>query len=358
MSKFAAGDTVKLSGMISGYMISQIISVAVELGVADLLAHGAMSEDAMAEATGTHERSLLRLLRALTACGLVEECEPGRFRLTALGTLLRSDVPGSLRNFALLLGSDVTWRAWGDVLHAVRTGETAFEHIFGMGPFQFSALDPERAARFDAYMADLTQQSVAPILQAHDFTRYRRIVDVGGGNGALLSGILAAAAQAEGTVFDTAAGIAGSRRRLEEAGVAGRCRIVAGDFFASVPEAADAYILKSVLHDWDDDRAVAILRNCCRAMRPNAVLLIVERLLPEHIACSDAHREIVMMDTHMLVMTGGHERTASEYAELLAAAGLKSIATRPTKSPFAVIEAVRTDAIAGLTEREIRGGML
>ena len=224
-----------------------------------------------------------------------------------------------------MLGGEQSWRAWGNLLHAVRTGETAFEHLFGMGSFAYSALHPERAAMFDAYMADLTHQSVGAILASHDFSRYQRIVDVGGGNGVLLSGILAAIPEAEGFAFDTPTGVEGAKRRAQQAGVADRCRIVAGDFFAAVPEAADAYILKSVLHDWDDDRAITILRNCRRAMRPDSTLLVVERLLPERIECSEAHREIVMMDMHMLVMPGGRERTATEYAELFVAAGLKSI---------------------------------
>ena len=346
MSNVAAENAAKLGEMISGYMLSQIISATAVLGLADLLATGTASGKALAEATGTQSASLLRLLRALAACGLVEEAEPGRFRLTTLGALLRADVPGSLRNLALMHGTEATWRAWGDLLHAVRTGQTAFEHVFGMGSFQYSALDPDRAARFDAYMADLTHRSVAAILQAHDFSQYGGIVDLGGGNAVLLSAILTAAPKAEGTVFDTAAGITGARQRLEQAGVAGRCRIIAGDFFAEIPGAADAYILKSVLHDWDDDRAVAILRNCSGAMRPDSALLIVERLLPERTECSDAHREITMMDMHMLVMPGGRERTTSEYVELLAAAGLKSIATRPSNSPFAVIEAVKIGAPA------------
>ena len=347
MSNVAADNAAELADMISGYMLSRIIAATASLGLADLLATGTVSGKALAEATGTHSASLLRLLRALTACGLLNEAEPGHFRLTALGALLRTEVPGSLHNHALIHGAEATWRAWGDLLHAVRTGQTAFEHVFGMGSFQYSALDPERAARFDAYMADLTHRSVGAILQAHDFSRYASIVDLGGGNAVLLSSILPAVPQAEGTVFDTAAGITGARRRLEQAGIAGRCRIVAGDFFAEIPDAADAYILKSVLHDWDDDRAVAILRNCSRAMRPDSAILIVERLRPERTEYSDAHREITMMDMHMLIMPGGRERTTSEYAELLAAAGLKSIATRPTNSPFAVIEAVKIGALAG-----------
>ncbi len=343
MTGVAGDDTTRLRQMISGYMVSQVIYVTAVLGLADLTATSAMGADTLARQIGTHGPSLTRLLRALIALGLAEEPEPGRFRMTALGALLRAGIPGSWRNTALMHGAESGWRAWGSLLHAVRTGENAFEHVFGMGSFQQLAREPERAAIFTSYMADATRRFVAAILAAHDFTHYRRIVDVGGGNGVLISSVLAALPEAEGIIFDTPSGIEGAQVQLDEAGIAARCRLVAGDFFRAVPEAADAYILKSVLHDWDDERAVAILESCRRAMRRDSALLVVERLLPERIECSDAHREIVMMDVHMLAVPGGRERTASEYAELLAAAELRSIDVRPTASPFAVVTAVRAD---------------
>jgi SAM-dependent methyltransferase len=346
MSGVTADDGTKLREMISGYMVSQVIFVAAALGLADLLGAGGMSAEALASATGTHSPSLTRLLRVLIAWGLLEEPEAGCLKLTAAGALLRTDVPGSLRNLALMLGGETTWRAWGDLPHSVRTGATAFEHVFGMGAFQYLALHPERSAIFDAYMADLTRRSTAAILASHDFARYRRIVDVGGGNGTLLSSILAAVSEAEGSVFDTKAGVEGAGRRLEQAGVAGRCRIIAGDFLAAVPEGGDTYILKSILHDWEDDRAVVILQNCRRAMRPDSMLLVVERLLPERTECSDAHQEVMMMDMHMLVVQGGRERTTGHYARLFAAAGLKLIGTGSTGSSFVIMEVSKADAFA------------
>ncbi len=333
----------KLQGMISGYMISQILSVTANLGIADLLGAGEVSVAALAKSTETHHRSLARLLRALAAWGILEETQPGCFKLTAFGAQLRTDVPGSLRNFALARCGEPVWRSWSDLLHTVRTGETAFEHVFGMNSFQYTSLRPDRGAIFDDYMAALTRRSIAAILAAHDFSQYRHIVDVGGGNGALLSRLLAAVPAAEGCIFDTPAGVKGARRRLEQAGVVDRCRITTGDFFEAVPEAADAYILKSVLHDWDDDQALIILENCRRAMHLDGVLLIVERLLPERITCCDAHREITMMDMHMLVVPGGRERTIAEYAALCAAAWLQPIGVRPTGSPFAIIQARKID---------------
>jgi SAM-dependent methyltransferase len=339
-------DRTRLHGMISGHMVSQILSVTASLGIADLLGAGEASVAALAKATETHHRSLARLLRALAAWGILEETQPGCFKLTAFGAPLRTDVPGSLRSLALVHCGEPVWRSWGDLLHTVRTGQTAFEHVFGMNSFQYASLRPDRVAIFDEYMAALTHRSIAAILASHDFSQYRHIVDVGGGNGALLSRILAAVPQAEGCIFDTPAGVKGAKQRLEQAGVVDRCRITTGDFFEAVPEAADAYILKSVLHDWDDDQALMILENCRRAMHPDGVLLIVERLLPERINRCDAHREITMMDMHMLVVPGGRERTIAEYAALCAAAWLEPIGVRPTGSPFVIIQARKITAPA------------
>jgi trans-aconitate methyltransferase len=343
MSDDNADHSTRLRAMISGYMISQIISATAALGLADLLAEEPKSVEALAKMTKTYHEPLARLLRALSALGLTEQSEKGIFELTSLGALLRSDVLGSLRPLALMQGGEGIWRAWGNLLHTLRTGETAFNHVFGMGSFKHGALNPERAAMFDTYMAELTRRWVGAILTTHDFSQTRRIVDIGGGNGVLLSAILAAFPQAEGIVFDTAAGITGAAQRLEKAGVLQRCRIVAGDFFDAVPQDADTYILKSVLHDWSNDESIAIVKNCHRAMGPDSTLAVIERALPERILPDDAHREIVMMDIHMMVATGGRERTVSQYNELLAAAGLTVIAARPTSSPFTILTAVRRE---------------
>jgi trans-aconitate methyltransferase len=343
MSDDNADHSTRLRAMISGYMISQVISATAALGLADLLAEEPKSAEALAKMTKTYHEPLARLLRALSALGLTEQSEKGIFKLTSLGAWLRSDVPGSLHPLALMQGDEGIWRAWGNLLYTLRTGETAFNHVFGMGSFKHRALHPERAAMFDTYMAELTRRWVGAILTTHDFSQTRRIVDIGGGNGVLLSAILAAFPQAEGIVFDTAAGITGAAQRLEKAGVLQRCRIVAGDFFDAVPQDADTYILKSVLHDWSDDESIAIVKNCHRAMGPDSTLAVIERALPERILPDDAHREIVMMDIHMMVATGGRERTVSQYNELLAAAGLTVIAAQSTSSPFTILTAVRRE---------------
>jgi hypothetical protein len=283
----------------------------------------------------------------------MEEPQAGHFALTERGALLRDGVPGSLRNLALMAGSEGIWRAWGNLLDVMRSGEPAFARLLGVPPFAYAATDPNLASAFDAYMADRTRQARDAILAAHDFAHYRRIVDVGGGNGVLICGMLAAVSTATGIVFDTPAAVAGARRLVAEIGVAERCSIVSGDFFESVPPGGDAYILKSVLHDWGDDRAIAILANCRHAMSPHGVLLVIERLLPERIEVSGAHREIMMMDLHMLVLHGGRERTVADFAKLFARAGLELVATRPTASPFVIMEIVSGgDVAAGAPARE------
>ncbi len=353
MPDSAQTDNAALRGMIAGYMMSQIVSVTAALGLADVLTERVMSAADLARATASHEGSLRRLLHALAACGLVEQPHAGHFALTKRGALLRTGVPGSLRNLALMVGNEGCWRAWGDLRLVMRDGEPAFARLLGMPPFAYAETRPDLAAAFDAYMADRTRLALEAILAGHDFARYGRIVDVGGGNGVLIGGILATTSTATGIVFDTPAAVAGAGRLIAENGVAERCSIVSGDFFESVPLGGDAYILKTVLHDWDDDRAVAILANCRHAMSPRSVLLVIERLLPERIEGSDAHREITMMDLHMLVLHGGRERTAADFAELFAAAGLELIATRPTDSPYAIMEIVRArDVDTGAPARE------
>jgi hypothetical protein len=204
----AQTDAAALREMIAGNMMSQIVSVTAALGLADVLGEPVVSAEGLAHATAMHEGSLRRLLRALAACGLVKEPHAGHFALTERGALLRDGVPGSLRNLALMAGNEGCWRAWGDQRSVIRSGEPAFARLLGMPPFAWFATCPEMAAAFDAYMADRTRKVVDAILTAHDFARYRRIVDVGGGNGVLICGILAAVSTATGIAFDTQAGVA------------------------------------------------------------------------------------------------------------------------------------------------------
>ncbi|HKN46758.1 MAG TPA: methyltransferase [Candidatus Polarisedimenticolia bacterium] len=329
--------------LIAGYMTSQLIYVAARLGVADHLRDGAKSSEELAKATRSHAPSLRRLLRGLAVVGMVEEIEPGQFQLTPSGALLGAGVPGSVRNLAMLFIDESVWRSWGDLLHSVRTGETALEHVFGMGTFEYCARNPEFAAIFNEAMTEATRWAAPSVLAVYDFSRFRTIVDVGGGNGTLVGAILAANPGLRGIVFDLPSGVEGARCHLEAAGLGGRCEIVAGDFFvAPLPSGADAYVVKSVIHDWDDERSRAILTNCRRAMPAHGRLLLIEPVVPAKVDGSAAHRMMVMSDLNMLAVTGGRERTEAEFWELLNSTGFRLAAVVPARAPsnFSVIEGV------------------
>jgi O-methyltransferase domain/Dimerisation domain len=327
--------------MITGFMMSQAIGVAVQLNLADLLAKGPLDSDALALQTQTHAPSLRRLLRALAGAGLVEELACGRFDLTPLGAQLRTGVSGSLRNFALMFCGERAWRSWGDLIHSVRTGTSAAEHLYGMSGFAYFARHPEAGSVFNAAMAEATEQVAAALVGAHHFSRFGTIVDVGGGNGALLTAILAAFPQPRGIVFDLPKGSEGAAARIGAAGLGARCQVVEGDFFQSVPSGGDAYLLKAVIHDWPDDRSVGILQKCRHAMTAQGTLLLIERVMPERIEATATHRQITLMDLNMMVMPGGRERTEAEFKALLESAGFRWIATQPLGvGGYCTVEAV------------------
>jgi len=322
-SEIAGSPSATLAALINGFMASQVVHVAAKLGVADLLADGAKTAETLAGQADAHAPSLHRLLRALASLGLLEEVEPARFALTALGAQLRTAVPGSLRNRALLFGGDRSWRCWGELLHSVRTGETQMQHLYGMGSFEYLTEHPGQAEIFNEAMAEGTRQVTRAVVTAYDFSRFRMLVDVGGGNGTLIAAILAATPKLRGIVFDLPSGNAGAPRQLEAAGVAERCDVIEGDFFRSVPPSADAYVLKAIIHDWDDERSIAIFKNCRRAISADGKLLLVERVMPVKVEASQSHRQMAMVDIHMLVLAGGRERTVAEYQALFAAAGFE-----------------------------------
>ena len=327
----------ELQQLLGGYRVSQALFVAAKLGIADLLADGPRGSDELARATGTHADALHRVLRFLAGVGLFREVAPGRFALTALGAGLRADVPGSVRPIALWLSSEATWQSWGQLLHSVRTGQTAFAHVHGMELFDYLAAHPDAAAVFNAAMTGNTAQSGTAITAAYDFSGIRRLVDVGGGHGLQLATVLRAYPALRGVLFDRPEVVAGAAAVLEEAGVADRCEIVGGDFFAAVPPGGDAYLLRHIIHDWDDARAAAILANCRRALEGPGRLLVVEpRIAPDH-------REalpVLHLDLQMLVNTGGRERTDEEYRALFAAAGFRLTAVVPLgdAAQFSVFE--------------------
>jgi SAM-dependent methyltransferase len=323
--------------MVTGYYVSRAIYVAAKLGIADLLAEGPRSHDELAKTTGAHADSLRRVLRLLASAGVLIEEDDGKFALTPIGACLRSDGPGSMRAAALLFGG-ITQQAWGDLLHSIETGQPAFRHVFGMDSFEYLAEHPDDAANFDAAMAGFTRHIASAVADAYDFSPFRRIVDVGGGSGALLAGILRANATLTGIVFDLPDVAIRAREHIHELGLAGRCEIVGGDFFKEVPSGADAYLLKHVIHDWKDERAAEILRTCRRAMGGRARLLVVEGVYPPRIDQSDESRGAAANDVNMLVCTGGRQRSEAEFRALYDAAGFRLTRLVPTRMPVKVVE--------------------
>jgi hypothetical protein len=305
--------------LVTGYRVSQALHAVVALGIPALLAHGPRGSDDLAHETGAHAGALYRVLRFLAGEGLFEEVAPHTFGLTAAGTLLRDDVPGSVSATVRMLMYPANWQAWGDLLHSVRTGAPAFEHVHGLGMFEYLRTHPEAARNFDAAMTDSTARSERAITAAYDFGGIARVVDVGGGRGRLLATVLGAHPAMRGVLFDQPQVIVAARAALEAAGVADRCELVGGDFFASVPS-GDAYLLRQILHDWDDARATAILASCRRAMAATGRVLVIESVVgPDYRQALPA----LLLDMTMLVMLGGRQRTEGEYRGLFTAAGLR-----------------------------------
>ncbi len=319
--------------MIFGKWVAMALAVAAKLRVADALAGGPKSVADLAAETGTHAPSLFRVLRALASVGVFAEDEGGRFRQTPLSEVLRTGVPGSMRAVADYCGSDWSWRPWGRLIDSVRTGKTAFDEVFGEQAFDYLAKHPEESAVFNEGMTGFSMQESPAVAEAYDFSPFGTIVDVGGGHGHLLCTILKKHPGPKGVVFDAPHVAEGAAPRIAEAGLAARCRPEGGDFFRSVP-AGDAYVMKHIIHDWPDDRATTILKNCRAAARPGAKLLLVEMVIPP----GDGPSPGKLLDLEMLVIAGGKERTEAEYAELLAAAGWRLAPVVPTKAPTSVID--------------------
>jgi hypothetical protein len=332
MSRRAPEDT--LSEMATAYRTSQLVYVAAKLGLADLLRDGPRSVDHLAESVSAHPKALYRILRALAGLGVFTETERGVFGLTPLAQALRTDVPASIRRYAIMNGEEWFWSSWGNLLQSVRTGRTAFDEVMGMSLFEFLDRNPDAARVFDEAMESMTSIQVQAIVSAYDFSRCSTVIDVGGGRGALIAAFLRAYPKATGILFDRPPVLEALSRSIDAMGLANRCNLVAGDFFETIPAGGGAYLLKDIVHDWPDDRAVAILRNCRRAMRADARLLLIERVVPSGNEPSAAK----LADINMLVITGGLERTEAEYRALLNAAGFRLTRVIPTRSPSSIVE--------------------
>ena len=320
MSESAAASSVgsgDLERLIRGYQFTQALRVAAELRIPDLLAGGPRTVAALADACGADRASLRRLLRALAAIDVLVERQRDVFDGTTASEMLRDGVPGSRRDWLLMNAADL-YQTWAELRHSVRTGETATSLVYGMDSWSWRAQHPEQGARFDAAMADLSRRRVAAFVAAYDMGRFAVVVDVGGGRGTLLAGILAANPSCRGVLFDQPHVVAGASRVLAGAGVADRVDVVGGDFFESVPTGGDAYVLSMVLHDWPDDAAVAILARGRESMGPASTLVLYERVLP---VGEQQPWDPYFSDLNMLQGPGGRERTALEWDALLAQAG-------------------------------------
>ncbi|MBW4679715.1 MAG: methyltransferase [Microcoleus vaginatus WJT46-NPBG5] len=323
--------------MLSSRWVSQPLYVAAQLSIADLLKDGPKPIDELANATGTHARSLYRLLRALASVGIFAEGEDGRFELTPLANCLQTNVDGSVAAMAIMFAQEWHSRPWEHLLESVKTGKTAFELVYGKKAFEYLAENPEAGKIFDNAMTGITATHNIAIVAAYDFSSISKLADIAGGHGSLIAAILNANPKMEGILFDQPHVIAGAVPLLESQGVADRCKLIAGNFFESVPAGCDAYIMKSIIHDWDDEQALAILKNCRKAMtRKNSKLLLVEVVIP---AANEASMG-KLIDLEMLVMAGGRERTEAEYRTLLGAAGFELTKIIPTESPVSLVEAM------------------
>ena len=339
MAKAADGlaeDIARLRGIITQYFSSRALYAAAALDVAGALAGGAKNIDDLASATGTHAPSLYRVLRVLASSGIFAEGDDRRIANTPLSELLRTDVPGSLRDLVLLFGDETSWRSWEGILHAVRTGEAPFEHLYGEKFFDYLQGHPDTAAMFDRAMASASSTTNAAIVEAYDFSGLGTLVDVAGGVGSALCSILSATPGLRGIVFDLPHVAERARAFIAAQGLADRCEFVGGSFFESVPPGGNAYFMKHILHDWGDEECARILAACRKAMGEKARLQICERIVPEGNEPSSAK----LIDLHMLMTNhGGRERTEKEYRALLAAAGFKVERVIPTRTPWSVIEA-------------------
>lgn len=320
---------------VTGFWMSRAVFVLAKLGIPDQLQSGPKSVEELAQATDTHAPSLYRLLRALASNGVVKTENDGRFALTPLSELLVTGAPGSVRSFIISELGQEHYPAWGNLMHSVKTGEIAFDNHFGVDIWGYFAQNPEDAAVFNDSMSNMTAAVNEAIMSRYDFSPFNNIVDVGGGHGGLITSILRQNPQANGVLFDAGVVIEGARPRLEAAGVADRCEAVSGDFFKAVPAGGDAYVMKWIIHDWEDEKAIAILKNCRSQMQPNGRLIIVDCVVPEN----DEPDFSKTFDLNMMVMTGGKERTAAEFEHLLATAGFKLLRVIPTELPTSIVEA-------------------
>lgn len=319
-----------------GFMVTKCMSAVAKHNVADALADGPVYYTDLASLTGTDQRALHRVMRMLSGVGIFAETEPGTFALTPASELLRSDLPGSMRDMAVMATSPSHWLPWGQLEETLRTGISGPQHAFGTDFFSWCQRDEnkEQWEIFNAAMTSISSGIAPAVAESYDLSGTRHVVDIGGGHGLFLKTILEKAPDARGTLFDLPGVVEGA----DASALGDRIQREGGDFFKAVPAGADCYTLKHIIHDWSDDQSVTILKNIAEVMDPNGRVLVVETVMPE----TPEPHPAKFMDVNMLAMTeGGCERTEKEYAELLGKAGLKLKAVHPTPSPTSIIEAVK-----------------
>lgn len=322
--------------LITGYWLSCGVHVAARLSIADHLAKGPRTSADLAKACSAHPPTLYRLLRMLSSHGVFHERDDGAFENTPLSGTLRADVPASMKPFAIMMVDAPSLLAWNDLLRTVQTGEEAFQRVHGMGGFEYMAAHPDKAKEFGESMTSISGMENPAIAEAYDFKGIGKLVDVGGGHGSLLAGVLKRNPAMKGVVYDRAEVVANAKKdvHVREKGVAERVELVAGNFFDSVPAGADAYIMKYILHDWSDAQCQQILTHCRKAMAKGGKVLVVDNVIPP----GNAPHWGKMLDMNMLVLTPGRERTEAEFRELFASAGLRVTRIVPTASPLCVVE--------------------
>ena len=328
---------VAMMSLITGYWVSQAVGVAAKLGVADHLGNGPRTCEALAKDVGADPMALYRLLRLLASIGVFAEAGPRAFQLTPLGETLRSDAPGSVRNFAITETAPGHWQPWGRLEESVRTGKPMARAALGMELFDWYAKNPAEAGFFNAAMGNLSALAADELVRVFNFSKIHKVVDVGGAHGVLLAAILRANPGTRGILFDLPHVIETAAESIAAQGLSDRCELKIGDFFEALPEGADLHLLKQIIHDWDDERATRLLQNCHRALAPGGTLLLVEMVVP----LDDSPNLAKAMDLNMLVLLGGRERTEDEYQQLLVGAGFRLVRVIATHSPFCVIESVR-----------------
>lgn len=332
--------TPEMLKLINGFQVSRAIFVAAKLGLADLVCAGSASCEALAVATKTDPAALHRVIRVLASVGVFDLQPDGQVNATELSKTLLTDAPGSLRGWAVDQLGGEHYQAWGELLHSVRTGAVAFDHVFAKNAWEHRAENPQSAKEFDDGMASYIGAHHQSLLDAYPFADFENLYDLGGGDGQFIASALTQFPNLRGTLFEQPHVAQRARQRLREAGLDTRCEVVDGDLFESVPRGGAVYLLSRVIHDWNDDLARKILAVCRNAMGRQSVLLLVERIMPEHICATATTRALAVSDLNMLVMTGGRERTEAQFKSLLASTGFSVHSVRATNTALSIIEAL------------------